>query len=240
LARLKEAPPPAVVDAPAETQVVSVEASVPLAAVVVAQAQEAPSADAYLAPAETPEEVKSLPTYVWPYLYAKLPPYSSSLSSAVPHDLVADVIKVVGTEGPVHVDLVYARIGAAYQAARLTAKVKQLINTAIDIALHDKRIDRRGEFLWPIGLATPIVRAPKAGDEVRTIDHIAPEEIAEAACLCVQEARSLTEVDLIREAAKLLGYARVTKKIDAALTGAIDGLKASQRIIEENGLVRLG
>ncbi len=151
----------------------------------------------------------------------------------------ADVIKVVGTEGPVHVDLVYARIGAAWKVSRLTAKVKQLINTAIGIALHDRRIDQRGEFLWPIGLATPIVRAPKEGDEGRSIDHIAPEEIAEAAFLCVQEARSLTEADLIRETAKLLGYARVTKKIDAAMTGAIDGLKASGRITETEGLVRV-
>ena len=67
------------------------------------------------------------------------------------------------------------------------------------------------------------MRAPKDGDKVRSIEHIAPEEIAEAAFLCVQEARSLTEADLIRETAKLLGYARVTKKIDAAVTGAIDG-----------------
>jgi hypothetical protein len=179
---------------------------------------------------------------VWPYLYAKLPQYSGSLSSVVPHDLVDDVIKVVGTEGPVHVDLVYARIGAAWKVSRLTAKVKQLINTAIGIAIHDRRIEQRGEhgeFLWPIGLATPIVRAPKEGDEGRSIDHIAPEEIAEAAFLCVQEARSLTEADLIRETAKLLGYARVTKKIDAAMTQAIDGLKAIGRITEEGGLVRV-
>ena len=94
---------------------------------------------------ETPEEVKSLPTYVWPYLYAKLPQYTGSLSQAVPHDLVDDVIKVVGTEGPVHVDLVYARIGAAWKVSRLTAKVKQLINTAIGMAVHDQRIEQRGD-----------------------------------------------------------------------------------------------
>jgi very-short-patch-repair endonuclease len=201
-----------------------------------------PAEKTYLAPAEMPEEVKSLPTYVWPYLYAKLPQYTGSLSSAVPHDLVDDVIKVVGTEGPVHIDLVYARIGAAWKVARLTAKIKQLITTAIGIAQHDGRIEQRGEhgeFLWPIGLATPIVRAPKDGDEVRTIDHIAPEEIAEAAFLCVQEARSLTEADLIRETAKLLGYGRVTKKLDAAMTQALETLKTGGRIHEEEGLVRV-
>lgn len=212
-------------------------AGVSVADVVVQQVP--PTAETYLAPAETPDEVKSLPTYVWPYLYAKLLQYSGSLNSAVPHDLVDDVIKVVGTEGPVHVDLIYARLGAARQVTRLTAKIKQLINTAIGIAIHDQRIEQRGNFVWPIGLATPIVRAPKEGDEVRSIDHIAPEEIAEAAFLCVQEARSLTEADLIRETAKLLGYARVTKKIDEAVTNAIGVLKTGGRISEEGGLVRV-
>ncbi len=148
-----------------------------------AQPEQPKTAEAFLAPAETPEEVKSLPTYVWPYLYAKLPQHTGTLSKAVPHDLVDDVIKVVGTEGPVHVDLVYARIGAAWNVSRLTAKVKQLINTAIGIAVHDRRIEQRGDFLWPIGLATPVVRAPKEGDKARSIEHIAPEEIAEAAFL---------------------------------------------------------
>jgi hypothetical protein len=79
----------------------------------------------------------------------------------------------------------------------------------------------------------------KKGDKARAIEHIAPEEIAEAAFLCVQEARSLSEADLIAQTAKLLGYARVTKKIDAAVTQAIDGLKVSGRIHEEEGLVRV-
>jgi hypothetical protein len=197
------------------------------------------TAEAFLAKTETPVEVKGLPTYVWPYIYAKLPPATGTLSKAVPHDLVGDVIKIVGTEGPVHVDLVYARIGEAWSVSRLTAKVKELINTAIGIALHDQHIARRGDFLWPIGLAAPIVRAPKEGDKARVIEHIAPEEIAEAAFLVAQEARSLSEADLIAQTAKLLGYARVTKKIDAAVTTAIDALKTGGRIKEEEGLVRI-
>ena len=138
-----------------------------------------------------------------------------------------------------HVGVVYERIGAAWNVSRLTAKVKQLINTAIGLAAHDKRIEPRGDFLWPIGLAAPVVRVPKEGDKARSIEHIAPEEIAEAAFLVAQEARSLSEADLISQTAKLLGCARVTKKIDAAVTGAIDALKASGRIVEAEGLVRV-
>jgi hypothetical protein len=161
------------------------------------------------------------------------------LNKAVPHDLVGDVIKIVGTEGPVHIALVYERIGEAWHVSRLTAKVKELINTAIRIVIHDRRIEQRGDFLWPIGLSTPVVRAPKLGDKARAIEHIAPEEIAEAAFLVTQEARSISEADLISQTAKLVGYARVTKKIDAAVTGAIDALKTSGRIVEAEGLVRV-
>jgi hypothetical protein len=203
------------------------------------QPEQPQTAEAFLAKAEAPAEVKDLPTYVWPYIYAKLPPATGTLSKAVPHDLVGDVIKIVGTEGPVHVALVCERIGAAWNVSRLTAKVKELINTAIGLALHDKRIEQHGDFLWPIGLAAPIVRAPKADDKARPIEHIAPEEIAEAAYLVAQEARSLSEVDLISQTAKLLGYARVTKKIDAAVTAALEMLKASSRVVETEGLIRV-
>ena len=82
------------------------------------------------------------------------------------------------------------------------------------------------------------MRAPQAGDKARSIEHIAPEEIAEAAFLVAQEARSLSEADFIAQTAKLLGYARVTKKIDAAMTQALDDLKASGRLREEEGFVR--
>jgi hypothetical protein len=92
---------------------------------------------------------------------------------------------------------------------------------------------------WPIGLVAPVVRAPKEGDKGRSIEHIAPEEIAEAAFLVAQEARSINEADLISQTAKLLGHARVTKKIDAAVTRAIDALKTSERIVEAEGLVRV-
>jgi very-short-patch-repair endonuclease len=213
-------------------------AAPPAPAAAAAQPEQPGTAETFLAETQTPEEVKNLPTYVWPYLYARLPQHAGALSQAVPHDLVDDVVKVVGTEGPVHVTLVCARIGAAWSVSRLTARAKQLINTAISLALHDGRIQRRGDFLWPIGLAAPVVRAPKEGDKARVIETIAPEEIVEAAFLCVQEARSLSEADLISQTAKLLGYARVTKKIDAAVTQALDDLKTSGRLREEEGLVR--
>ncbi|HSD84429.1 MAG TPA: DUF3320 domain-containing protein, partial [Anaerolineae bacterium] len=231
-ARLNEAAP--VLDARPPT---GVSGKVPGISEDVVSEQPPPTAETFLAETQTPEEVKNLPIYVWPYLSTKLPPYTGTLNKAVPHDLVDDVIKVVGTEGPVHIELVYARLGAAWKVSRVTARLKELITAAIRIAIHDNRIEQRGEFLWPIGLTTPIVRAPKAGDEVRAIEHIAPEEIAEAAFLVAQEARSIGAEDLLRETVKLLGYARRSKKIDAAVTSAIEALKASGRIQGENGFV---
>ena len=51
--------------------------------------------------------------------------------------------------------------------------------------------------------------------------------------------RSLNEADVIAQTAKLLGYARVTKKIDAAMTQAIDGLKTQSRLHAKGGFVHV-
>ena len=150
--------------------------------------------------------------------------------------MVDEVVKVVGTEGPVHIDLVFKRITTAWKG-RLTANVKQVLSTATEMALHDGRIDRRGEFLWPIGLAIPIVRAPREGEDARPIDTIAPEEIAQAALLCVQEARSIGAGDLERETARLLGFARRSARIDATVQRAIDTLKTDGQIEDNQGLL---
>jgi hypothetical protein len=205
---------------------------------MVTLASEPPTAapSAYLAETEKPEEVRDLPTYVWPYLITKLPAHTKSLSRATPHDVVDEVVKVVGTEGPIHIDLVFKRIAVAWKG-RLTANVKQVLSTATEMALREARIDRRGKFLWPIGLATPIVRAPRAGEDARPIDLIAPEEIAQAALLCVQEARSIGEADLERETARLLGFARRSAKLDAAVKQAIAGLKAAGQLEDNRGLL---
>ena len=121
---------------------------------------------------------------------------------------------------------------------RAGRRINAVLTQAIELAAQNGQINQRGDFLWPIGLDKPIVRAPEQAAEPRPIEHIAPEEIAEAALLCVSEARSLSLADLARETAQLLGYARNGPKIDEAMQTAIEALRGSGRIAIDGDVVR--
>lgn len=192
-----------------------------------------------LTPPPQPEVKVDLPTYVWPYKRAKLVSFGAELGQAAPAALAVDVVRVVKLEGPVHVDEVFERIMDAWGVTRAGRRISMVLTQAIDLAVQGGQIDQRGDYLWPLGLEKPIVRAPDEGDEPRPIEHIAPEEIAEAALLCIGEARSLALADVARETAQLLGFARNGPKIDEALQVAIEALHAGGRIVIEGEVARL-
>lgn len=198
------------------------------------------SADKFLtkpAPVNAPQ---SLPTYVWPYKRAKLEPHADGeeLGKADPAIVANEVVRVVKLEGPVHVEAVLDRVGEAWNVTRSGKRIQTVLSQAIALAIQSAQITQRGEWLWPIGLDKPIVRTPDQGDEPRPIEWIAPEEIAEAAHLCAVEARSISEEDLVRETAQLLGYARSGNKVEAVVREAIEMLKSSGRIVIEENIVR--
>ncbi len=191
-----------------------------------------------LTPPPEPKVKVDLPTYVWPYKRAKITASGDDLGQAAPAMLAADVARVVKLEGPVHVDEVFDRIMEAWGVTRAGRRISAILMQAIELAAQARQIDQRGDFLWPIGLEKPIVRTPDQNDEPRSIEHVAPEEIAEAAVLCVSEARSLSLADLARETAQLLGFARNGPKIDEAIQIAIESLHASERIAIEGDVAR--
>jgi very-short-patch-repair endonuclease len=198
------------------------------------------SADKFLTDAPPVEMPQSLPAYVWPYKRAKLDQHANGeeLGKADPASVANDVVRVVKSEGPVHVEAVADRIGQAWGVTRIGKRIQSVLTQAIALATQAQQIVQRDAWLWPIGLEKPIVRAPDQGDEPRPIEWIAPDEIVEAAYLCVEEARSLSDEDLIRETAQLLGYARSSAKIEAIMREAIGRLTASGRIEVEGTVVR--
>jgi hypothetical protein len=56
--------------------------------------------------------------------------------------------------------------------------------------------------------------------------------------LCAVEARSISDEDLVRETAQLLGYKHSSAKIDMAVKAAIEVLRSSGRIVIEENVVR--
>jgi very-short-patch-repair endonuclease len=202
----------------------------------------APAAAAahYLAAAQHVAAPQALPTFVWPYKRARLTPHGSGeeLGQADPALVAGEVARVVKLEGPVHVDEVADRITAAWGVTRAGRRIQAVLTRAVEVAVLTGAVIKREDFLWPIGLEKPIVRVPDTDEQPRPIEHIAPEEIAEATYLCVAEARRLQADDVIRETAQLLGYSRAAPRIEALVNLALSQLQAAGRIEMSENVVR--
>lgn len=147
------------------------------------------------------------------------------------------VCAVVDHEGPVHIDVVISRIARAHGLQRAGRIVEETIHAAINAAARTGMVVRRGDFLWPVGDVAIVPRRPAAGQPLRAIEHVAPEEIAEAAMLVVRSSGGVNPADLTRETARVLGYQRTGERVERAVRSAIDQLSASERLVLRAGFL---
>jgi len=205
------------------------------------------SAKAFLFETASVPKIISLPKNVETYKQAPLrevgPLYGSggtSNFSKVSHDQIArGVINMVVFEGPIHVDLVFERILKAWEIKRAGNRIQSKLDEILYVAERSRKITRKDKFLWPTGITTPKVRVPDSKTEPRNIEHIAPEEIIEAAFVCITEARSLSRADLATETAQLLGYSRLNAKITGFMEAAINTLINVKRVTAVDDVLHL-
>ena len=145
----------------------------------------------------------------------------------VPHSLLREpIFDIVRVEGPVHVSEVVRRIREATGLARSGRRIQEHIERAIYNAVRSGTIVRKADFLWPVGMATPIVRDRSDVAWLRKIELIPTEEIEEAVKAVVEHSYGIDRADAAIEAARLLGFksvsASVRTKVDTAIQGLVD------------------
>lgn len=132
------------------------------------------------------------------------------------------VKQIVETEGPIHLEVLSRRTTLAMGWQRTGANIQAAIDRAIAALVKSKAIIQNEDFLWP---STPgfelRVRYPSGPDSERRIHQIAPEELQLALCQLVIEAMSLTEEELLTQAARLLGFDRRGHLVDDGLRTAL-------------------
>lgn len=178
------------------------------------------------------------PKITQPYRRARLGRREGTITEVSRALLASDVITVVEFEGPIHIDLVYQRFTEAWGIGRLGNRIRESIDSAVGTARFARKIEQRGDFLWPIALKTPPVRLSEPSD-ARKIEHIPPEELVEAVYVCVAEARSLSTLDLVRQAARLFGISRIGASVEAGIHQAIATAHSAKRIVVSGDTVRL-
>ncbi|MBX3184594.1 MAG: DUF3320 domain-containing protein [Polyangiaceae bacterium] len=161
---------------------------------------------------------------ITPYRLVALEPLSSDLySTRAAAPIRERVLAVVRGEGPIHQDELMRRVLRCFGVDRLTARPRRHLEEVLAGLERRAELRLRGEFIWRTDVDPErytIVRGTDESGYTRSIDQIAPEELAAGAALILSDNLALPRVALVRETARLFGSgvgSAVTASIEAAL-----------------------
>jgi hypothetical protein len=166
------------------------------------------------------------------HLQITAPPYVKAeinlTTSIEPHEaqtaVLADLIaRIVGIEGPIHVEEVARRIASAFGKNRTGSRIAEAVERAIGVALRrDQGLCRDGSFLLTEQQqASPQVRdrSAETGGVLKAA-YMPPIEIRAAASRIVAESGEMAPEELARAVARLLGFQRVGPELNQAILAA--------------------
>jgi hypothetical protein len=129
--------------------------------------------------------------------------------------------KVLSVEAPIHIDELVRRVAAAFGSTRVTARSRKRI---IEILGTLPSYSLSNDFVRSIRGPTPANTVRLAGE--RSVELIAPEELAAAARWLISQAFSMPLSGLTRETARMFGILRVGAKVEARMRVGVDMLVA--------------
>jgi hypothetical protein len=155
-------------------------------------------------------------------------------------EMAAIAAFVVKAEAPIHAEEVARRIREAFGLERTGNRILNKINQALRTA------ESRGEVIseegfWSGRECTHLLPRHRrhAALPLRRADRIAPHEYRLAILKIVEAAVGIDRKDLIVETARMIGFDRTGTDLQAAIDRQITVLLNTQRILSENGHIRL-
>jgi very-short-patch-repair endonuclease len=136
--------------------------------------------------------------------------------------LLADVVKV---ESPVHCTEAARRVLSGAGVQRLGNRIQEAFEEAMNKGLARKLFMRRTDFLWSLDMELAPVRDRSALPSAsRKLELIAPEEIRRAILIVVMDACGIVPEEVPNAVCRLLGFARMTDEMRAAVEPHRDAL----------------
>ena len=196
---------------------------------------------------EIPETLKTMPTLaagsapiriarnqipIGPYVAAAIPP-----GRRTPDDLFAPrhlpelrkvIEQVLAAEAPMHVDLLARRVGGYFGIGRVTPRVTDQIRAVLD---GRGKLGDEQDIVWRLDqdpASVPAVRVAGTSGSVtgkREIAEIPLAELAAAARIVVERSSSIGTQELVRDAARLIGFARITPQVSERVA---EGVRLAQ------------
>ncbi len=141
------------------------------------------------------------------------------------------IMACVTNEYPIHYELLCQKLAPLYGNEKATVRIRREVDNGI--GRLGGKIVRRGDFIFPKGWEKITVRTPN----IRKINHIATEELAEAMNTILNTTIGSTREGLCQETTRVYGWKRMTQNIDAAMNEACDLLIKQGRAQELDGKI---
>lgn len=141
--------------------------------------------------------------------------------------------KVMEVEAPISEEWLLKRIVWKFGREKVTNVVKNDYEIYMNNCKNNGIIRRDG-FLYLAGVNDYQLRVPNDGNEKRDINYISSEELGSGMIEIIKQNVSIEKVSLYRYLAKLLGFNRVTDKIECKMDDALKMLGNSIEINDNN------
>ncbi len=164
------------------------------------------------------------------------PPAYRVTPASTGDDLAKYLIQVVNTEGPIHFDLLMARLREASGQPRLTAQVRVMLDELISHAAKTGKIKIAGDALYTEDAQ---LQALRDWSELpgKKIDWVPQIELANALRHVIGESFGVTPEAAIRSAFARLGFKRTTESAQEKGAAALAELLANRLAAEKEGLL---
>lgn len=144
---------------------------------------------------------------------------------------------IVEHEGPIHREEAWKRTANYFGYRAVGKRIRRYLQQVEDTCIYKKMIKKKGEFYWPLDMYKPQVRKRDSEETSKKIRFIAPEEIGEAALIVLEKEFSIPVDDLVSQAARLIGFNRITDDVKQYVEKSIELYKKEGKIAEvENRL----
>ena len=165
---------------------------------------------------------RTMPAYIRarPWAASTIDPHEAPIATLVPL-----VIEIVGVEGPVHLDEVARRVAAAFGKRKAGKRVLAATRRALDAAKRQTVDLLTDTDFWFTAeqAAQPAVRDRSAEDPATCkASALAMLEIRAALRLAKEDNPGGTDDDIVRSAARLMGFRRVGADLHARFAAGLD------------------
>ncbi|WP_028975689.1 DUF3320 domain-containing protein [Sporolactobacillus terrae] len=148
------------------------------------------------------------------------------------------ILHVVSIECPVHLELLSKRLLPFFKQQRVTKRVREIVQQSTVQYLSDK-IDIRNDFFWIKNETEATARKPASDQEIRSIQYISPEEIANAMLTIIKNSFGIDESNLISITSREFGFNRTGNKIMQIMQEIYNDLLSADKIKSNNYKISL-